>query len=66
MHRCLPGDGELGVVEHLRTLDAIGVRAPIGIEVFDESLLARGPRLAAERLAASLRHVVTEALLESV
>ena len=44
----------------------LGVRAPIGIEVFDEALLARGPRAAAERLVASLRHVVAEALRESV
>ena len=62
MHRCLPGDGDFGVVEHLRTLDALGVRAPIGIEVFDEALLATGARHAAQRLAESLRAVVSEAL----
>ena len=50
------------MVDHLRTLDELGVRAPIGIEVFDEALLAAGARFAAERLAASLRKVVTEAL----
>ena len=61
-HRVLPGDGELGVIEHLRSLDSLGVRAPIGIEVFDEALLALGPRAAAERLSASLRRVVTDAL----
>ena len=54
MHRCLPGAGDFGVVDHLRTLDDLGVRAPIGIEVFDEALLATGARPAAERLAASL------------
>ena len=62
MHRCLPGEGDFGVVDHLRTLDDLGVRAPIGIEVFDEALLAAGARPAAERLAASLRKVVAEAL----
>lgn len=62
MHRCLPGDGDFGVVDHLRLLDDLGVRAPIGIEVFDEALLAAGARPAAERLAASLRQVVTDAL----
>ena len=62
MHRCLPGAGEFGVVDHLRALDDQGVRAPIGIEVFDEALLATGPRAAAKRLAASLREVVEEAL----
>ena len=58
-NRCLPGDGDLGVVEHLRTLDAIGVRAPIGVEVFDEDLLARGPAVAARALAGSLRRVIS-------
>ena len=62
MHRCLPGEGDFDVIEHLRTLDRLGVRAPIGVEVFDEALLAAGPRPAAERLAASLRQVVAEAL----
>ena len=62
IHRCLPGDGSFGVVDHLRTLDELGVRAPVGIEVFDEALLAAGARPAAERLAASLRKVVADAL----
>ena len=62
MRRCLPGEGDFGVVDHLRALDALGVRAPIGVEVFDEALLATGARPAAECLAASLRRVVTEAL----
>ena len=61
MHRRLPGEGDFGVVDHLRTLDALGVRTPIGIELFDEALLAGGARPAAEHLAASLRQVVTEA-----
>ncbi len=61
-HRCLPGEGDFGVVDHLRTLDDLGVRAPIGIEVFDEALLATGPTAAAQRQAESLRRVVAEAL----
>ena len=61
-HRCLPGEGDFGVVEHLRALDGLGVRAPIGIEVFDEALLATGPRSAAQLLAESLRRAVAAAL----
>ena len=44
MHRRLPGEGALGVVDHVRTLDELGVRAPIGIEVFDAALLATRAR----------------------
>jgi sugar phosphate isomerase/epimerase len=62
MHRCLPGDGDFGVVDLIRRLDGLGVRAPIGIEVFDEALLAQGTDVAARRLGESLRAVVGEAL----
>jgi sugar phosphate isomerase/epimerase len=64
-HRFLPGDGDLGVVDHLRALDDIGVRAPVGVELFDEALLARGPTAAARCLADSLRRVVNEAFAGS-
>jgi sugar phosphate isomerase/epimerase len=62
MHRCLPGEGVLGVVDLVRLFDDLGVRAPVGVEVFDEALLAQGPAVAARRLAESLRAVVAEAL----
>jgi sugar phosphate isomerase/epimerase len=62
IHRCLPGEGDLGVVDLVRLFDGLGVRAPVGIEVFDEALLAQGPAVAARRLAESLRAVVAEAL----
>ena len=62
MHRRLPGDGDFGVVDLVRLLDGVGVRAPIGIEVFDEALLAQGTDVAARRLAESLRAAVAAAL----
>jgi hypothetical protein len=62
MHRRLPGEGDLGVVDLVRLFDSLGVRAPVGIEVFDEALLAQGPAVAARRLGESLRAVVAEAL----
>lgn len=65
MHH-LPGAGDLDVTGHLRLFDALGVRAPIGIELFDEALLATGPIRAAERLANSLRQVVSEARRRNV
>jgi sugar phosphate isomerase/epimerase len=62
-HRCLLGDGDFGVVDLVRLLDGLGVRAPIGIEVFDQALLALGTNEAAQRLGDSLRRAVTEALV---
>jgi sugar phosphate isomerase/epimerase len=62
MHRCLPGEGDFGIVELVRLLDGIGVRAPVGIEVYDEALLAQGTVVAAKRLGESLRAVIAQAL----
>ncbi len=62
MYRRLPGEGDFGLVALMRSLAAQGVRAPVGIEVFDVDLLKQGPEAAAKRLGASLRHVVDEAL----
>jgi sugar phosphate isomerase/epimerase len=61
-HRAMPGTGELDLVELVRELDARGVRAPVGIEVFDSGVLAKGPEFAAQRLGDSLRELLAEAL----
>ena len=44
MHaRQLPGEGAAHVVEIVQTLDAIGCTAPIGVEVFSDTLWAMDP-----------------------
>jgi sugar phosphate isomerase/epimerase len=60
-HRLLPGEGALGVVELIQTLDKMGVDAPVGIEVFDASLLSLGPMTAGRRLGTALRDVLAQA-----
>jgi sugar phosphate isomerase/epimerase len=60
--RLLPGEGDLGVIEMIRTLDKSGVDAPVGIEVYDAALLALGPVVAGQRLGRALRDVIAEAL----
>ena len=42
--RRLPGEGQFGIVDLLQKLGEIGVRTPVGIEVWDRELLKRGPR----------------------
>jgi sugar phosphate isomerase/epimerase len=59
--RRMPGEGEFGVVELVRSLAAAGVSAPVGIETWDEELLRQGPTVAAARLAESLRSVLSAA-----
>jgi sugar phosphate isomerase/epimerase len=53
--RRLPGEGSFGIRRLMGELDAMGVRAPVGIEVWDEALLANGPGVAAKRLGDALR-----------
>jgi sugar phosphate isomerase/epimerase len=54
--RLAPGDGEFDLAAFVRTLDAIGAPAPLGIEVFNAPLLAElGPGALARRLARSVR-----------
>ena len=36
--RLLPGDGSFDLVGLVRTLDRIGCRAPIGVEVYSDAL----------------------------
>jgi sugar phosphate isomerase/epimerase len=59
--RRLPGDGDFGMVELVRSLAAAGVSAPVGIETWDEELLREGPTVAAARLAQSVRSVLSAA-----
>jgi sugar phosphate isomerase/epimerase len=60
--RGLPGEGDFGVVDLVRTLAAAGVTAPVGVETWDEQLLGQGPAAAASRLAESVRSVLSAAL----
>jgi sugar phosphate isomerase/epimerase len=59
--RGLPGEGDFGVVEMLRGLARAGVRAPVGVETWDEELLGRGHAVAAVRLAEAVRSVLSSA-----
>lgn len=62
MHaRRLPGEGHIDLVGLLRTLDAIGCRAPLGAEVFSDALDALEPSEVGRRVGASMRAVVAAA-----
>jgi sugar phosphate isomerase/epimerase len=62
MHdRLLPGEGDVDVVRLVRILDAIGCRAPIGVEVFSDRLDALPPAEAARRCSSAARHVLERA-----
>lgn len=50
LKRRLPGQGDLGVASAVSRLAHLGVRAPIGVEVWDPRLLERGPERAARLL----------------
>ncbi len=56
--RQLPGEGELDLAGYLGALRAIGVRCPVGAEVFSDSLHARGARVAALAAAHATRAVL--------
>ena len=59
--RRLPGEGQFGIVDLLRTLAQMGVTAPVGVEVWDRELLEQGPGEAARQLAAATRRTLVEA-----
>jgi sugar phosphate isomerase/epimerase len=59
--RRLPGDGDIDLADLVRRLDAIGSRAPIGIEVFSEALAERPSEEIGRRAGAALRDVVGRA-----
>ncbi|HVN40723.1 MAG TPA: sugar phosphate isomerase/epimerase family protein [Myxococcota bacterium] len=61
--RLLPGEGAIDLVAFLRALDSIGCRAPLGAEVFSETLAAQDPvavgRLAGDALRRVMRSAAT-------
>jgi sugar phosphate isomerase/epimerase len=59
--RLLPGEGDIDLVALVRTLDAIGSRAPLGAEVYSSELAARPPRESAGRAADAMRKLVARA-----
>jgi sugar phosphate isomerase/epimerase len=59
--RLLPGEGEGDLAGLVRRLDALGCRAPIGVEVFSEALRALPPEEAAQRAGRATREVLAEA-----
>ena len=62
MHaRRLPGDGVADLIGWLRLLDAIGARAPLGIEVLSDPLHATPPQEAARQAGTALRAVLAAA-----
>ncbi len=64
--RLLPGAGAIPLVRWLRLLDAIGSRAPIGVEVFSSVLDALPPVEVGRRCGAAARAVLAEARLQPV
>jgi sugar phosphate isomerase/epimerase len=59
-HRLLPGEGAFDLVAYLGSLNEIGVRAPLGVEVFSDDLHALGAREAARRAAEATRAVLAQ------
>jgi sugar phosphate isomerase/epimerase len=59
--RLLPGHGALDLTAYLRSLRDIGVRCPVGIEVFSDALHDTGARAAAEAAAVATRSVLDTA-----
>ncbi len=60
-HRLVPGDGALDLVGYVRALADIDVRCPVGVEVFSDTLHARGPDEAARAAADGARAVLEAA-----
>jgi sugar phosphate isomerase/epimerase len=62
MHaRRLPGDGTADLVRWVRLLDAIGARAPLGVEVLSDALHALPPDEAARRAGDAMRALLAAA-----
>lgn len=59
--RLLPGQGDMDLVGLLRTLDQIGTRAPIGVEVFSDQLRMLQPREVAQRSMDAARALLERA-----
>lgn len=66
LHDCLtnrrvPGDGEFDLVRFVRTLDTIGCRAPLSVEVISAALDELPPVQAATRMAEATRRTLARA-----
>ena len=59
--RLLPGEGDAGVANLIRILDAGGCQAPLGVEVFQDGLNDLPPAEVAQRVAEAARAVIAEA-----
>lgn len=59
--RLLPGEGAIDLAGLIRTLDAIGSVAPIGIEVLSDRMNALPAQSVAETAIAAVRRVLTDA-----
>lgn len=57
--RLMPGDGAIPIWDVVRVLDAIGSRAPIGVEVFHESHARMDATVVARRAAEATRRVLS-------
>jgi sugar phosphate isomerase/epimerase len=63
MHaRLLPGEGSIDLAGLIRTLDAIGSIAPIGVEVLSDRLNALPEQTASEQAITAVRKVLADAL----
>jgi sugar phosphate isomerase/epimerase len=59
--RLLPGEGDTGIVDLLRWMDANRWNVPLGVEVFSQELAALPSNEAVDRMGHALRRVVDEA-----
>jgi len=59
--RLLPGHGDIGVVEFIRSIDEMGVSCPIHAEVFSDDIVSMSVCEAADQLGGALRSVLAEA-----
>jgi sugar phosphate isomerase/epimerase len=59
--RLLPGEGAIPLVAWLRTLDAIGSRAPIGVEIFSDANDRLPPLEVGRRCGEAARRVIARA-----
>ncbi|TFG96713.1 MAG: sugar phosphate isomerase/epimerase [Myxococcales bacterium] len=59
--RLLPGQGSFDLVGLLRTLDRIGSRAPLGVEIFSDALAAQPIEAIARSSADATRRIVAAA-----
>lgn len=59
--RLIPGEGDIDLPGFVRVLDAIGSRAPIGVEVYSSKLAAQPASEVASRCAEATRTVLAQA-----